>query len=89
MLECGSIIGAMREQESNMRAFCRLLAVCLLMPTVGGSTVHALAGEAELAILSSYIGNWQGESALIGGDEPEPFRCRLARIRPIHWRARE
>jgi hypothetical protein len=37
----------------------------------------ATAGEAELALLSSYVGNWQGQGALVGGDEPEPFRCRL------------
>lgn len=36
------------------------------------------AGQAELDLLSSYIGQWRGESALIGGEQPEPFRCRLA-----------
>lgn len=35
------------------------------------------AAEAELALLSSYVGNWQGQGALVGGDKPEPFRCRL------------
>lgn len=37
----------------------------------------ALAGPAELALLSSYIGEWKGASALVGGKEPEPFSCRL------------
>lgn len=31
----------------------------------------------EMALLTSYIGDWRGESALIGGDRNEPFRCRL------------
>jgi hypothetical protein len=37
----------------------------------------AIAGPAELALLSSYIGEWSGSSALVGGDKPEPFSCRL------------
>lgn len=37
----------------------------------------ALAGPAELALLSSYIGEWKGNSTLVGGREPEPFSCRL------------
>lgn len=36
------------------------------------------AGEAEVELLSSYIGQWQGEGALVGGEVPEPFRCRLS-----------
>lgn len=35
------------------------------------------AGDAELALLTSYVGSWRGEGALVGGDRPEPFRCRL------------
>ncbi|ODT66686.1 MAG: hypothetical protein ABS75_26840 [Pelagibacterium sp. SCN 63-23] len=38
----------------------------------------ALAGPAEEGLLSSYIGNWRGESTLVGGEKPEPFRCRLS-----------
>jgi hypothetical protein len=37
----------------------------------------AIAGPAELALLSGYIGEWSGSSALVGGDKPEPFSCRL------------
>jgi hypothetical protein len=37
----------------------------------------AHAGPTELALLSSYIGEWSGSSALVGGAEPEPFSCRL------------
>ena len=28
-------------------------------------------------MLRTYIGDWRGEGALVGGDRPEPFRCRL------------
>jgi hypothetical protein len=38
----------------------------------------AFAGPSEEALLASYVGNWRGESMLVGGDKPEPFRCRLA-----------
>jgi len=40
-------------------------------------TAPAQAGEVELALLSNYIGQWRGEGALVGGDKPEAFRCRL------------
>lgn len=42
-----------------------------------GLASPARSGEAEVALLSSYIGQWQGAGALVGGEEPEPFRCRL------------
>lgn len=61
-----------------MRAFRVLLAGAILLQAAILSPVIATAGETELAVLTSYIGNWQGEGALVGGDEPEPFRCRLA-----------
>lgn len=38
----------------------------------------AVAGPTEQTLLASYIGNWRGESTLVGGDKPESFRCRLA-----------
>jgi hypothetical protein len=49
-----------------------------LMPLASVGLVQAQAAPAELALLESYVGNWQGEGALVGGDQPEPFRCRLA-----------
>lgn len=61
-----------------MRAFIRAVGAGLLACTLSWGTLPATAGEAELAILTSYVGNWQGEGALVGGDQPEPFRCRLA-----------
>jgi hypothetical protein len=37
----------------------------------------AHAGEAELSLLASYVGSWKGSGALVGGEKPESFRCRL------------
>lgn len=51
-----------------------ILVVCLAIT----GAAPAQSGEAELALLSSYIGNWRGESILVGSDDPEPFRCRLS-----------
>ena len=42
------------------------------------ATIPAQAAQGPLALLESYVGNWQGEGALVGGDRPEPFRCRLS-----------
>jgi len=35
------------------------------------------AGQAELDLLTSYIGSWHGQSVLVGGKAPESFTCRL------------
>ncbi|MEP7239474.1 MAG: hypothetical protein ABI697_01190 [Devosia sp.] len=37
----------------------------------------AFAGPKELALLSSYVGEWSGSSTLVGGAKPERFSCRL------------
>lgn len=37
----------------------------------------ASAGPAELNLLESYVGDWEGAGTLVGGEAPEPFRCRL------------
>ena len=37
----------------------------------------ARSGPAELGLLTSYIGNWNGEGVLVGGEAPEAFTCRL------------
>jgi hypothetical protein len=42
-----------------------------------GTMVPAQAGPAEIALLSSYIGEWSGAGVLKGGKEPQPFKCRL------------
>jgi hypothetical protein len=43
--------------------------------------VMALApgfAQDQMSLLASYIGDWRGESALVGADRNEPFRCRLS-----------
>ncbi len=35
----------------------------------------AVAQDSER--LQVYVGNWSGAGALVGGENPEPFRCRL------------
>ena len=55
------------------------IGVVLLSTSLAGLVPAPLqAAEAEVALLESYIGSWQGEGALVGGDQPEPFRCRLS-----------
>ena len=61
-----------------MKALFQRVALCLLAQSVFLGVLPASAGETELAVLTSYIGSWQGEGALVGGDKPEPFRCRLS-----------
>jgi hypothetical protein len=53
------------------------IAAIFLTGAMAAVPAPAQAGEAEMALLSSYIGDWAGESILQGGDTPEPFRCRL------------
>lgn len=50
--------------------------VSMMLASLVAAPVQA-AGE-ELALLESYVGSWQGEGALVGGDRSEPFRCRLS-----------
>ena len=40
-------------------------------------TVPASSGPAEVELLSSYVGDWAGAGVLVGGQNAEPFRCRL------------
>lgn len=53
-----------------------VVATWLALSTLGIGT--AQAADDPLALLSSYIGQWRGESIMTGGDRPEPFRCRLS-----------
>jgi hypothetical protein len=57
-----------------MMTWWKIAVVVLALPFAGIAPAQA-AGE--IALLESYVGNWQGEGALVGGDQPEPFRCRL------------
>jgi hypothetical protein len=58
-----------------MRLVAKVLSAALLMGLLLSGS--ARAGDAELGLLQSYIGSWVGQSVLTGGDEPEPFACRL------------
>lgn len=57
----------------RLHAMTALAAVMLSSLTVA----PAVAGQAELNLLSSYVGNWSGGGTLVGGEAPESFRCRL------------
>ena len=57
-----------------MKTWWGTIVVVLAMPFV---TLAPVQAAGEIALLESYVGNWQGEGALVGGDQPEPFRCRL------------
>lgn len=53
-----------------LRAFVAFLA--LQMAAVAPSLA-----QGEIALLESYIGDWRGDSALVGVNKNDPFRCRL------------
>jgi hypothetical protein len=61
-----------------MKAFWQRSTMGLMALFLGAAVAPASAGETELTMLTSYIGSWQGEGALVGGDMPEPFRCRMS-----------
>lgn len=51
-----------------------MIAALFLFPLVA---IPAQSGQAELDLLTSYVGKWSGAGVFIGGKEPESFRCRL------------
>ena len=53
------------------------IAAIFLTGAVVAAPAPALSGEAEMALLSSYVGDWAGESVLRAARQDEPFRCRL------------
>ncbi|NGP19377.1 hypothetical protein [Devosia aurantiaca] len=55
----------------------RLLRVVLAALVLQVTAMVPSFAQDQMALLNTYIGNWRGESALIGGDRNEPFRCRL------------
>ncbi|MEO8684728.1 MAG: heme-binding beta-barrel domain-containing protein [Devosia sp.] len=61
-----------------MKASLGAFTICVMAQFLGPVVLPASAGETELAVLTSYVGSWQGEGALEGGDQPEPFRCRMS-----------
>ena len=52
-------------------------AIFLAAAMSGAAAVPAQSAQADIDHLLSYLGSWQGAGALVGGDQPEPFRCRL------------
>jgi hypothetical protein len=55
------------------------VVITMLVVQIGVlSAVPAQSAESDMALLASFIGDWRGEGALVGGDRPEPFRCRLS-----------
>lgn len=54
----------------------RLVMAALILQLAALAPSLAQSGG-EIERLATYIGDWRGESALIGGDRNEPFRCRL------------
>lgn len=54
----------------------RILALAALLGLAG--TGAGWAGPTEESLLKSYVGTWNGESMLVGGQSAEPFRCRLS-----------
>ena len=50
-------------------------AMAVAAMSLTGMATPASSGPVET--LESYIGDWKGAGALVGGQNPEPFRCRL------------
>lgn len=55
----------------------RSLAAAATIAVSSLAVAPAQAGPAEMDLLSSYIGNWKGNGVMMGGQQPEPFRCRM------------
>ncbi len=58
-----------------MRFILKALQIAIAMSVLVAAPSRA--GEAESALLRTYIGNWSGSSVLRGGEQPEAFTCRL------------
>ena len=53
-----------------------LLAIAALA-LFGFASAPVQAGQTELELLSSYVGNWSGAGVMVGGEAPELFKCRM------------
>jgi len=49
----------------------------LLLMAALPAALPVRAGEAEIAFLQGYVGNWRGSGTVTGGAEPEAFTCRM------------
>ena len=55
----------------------RILITLIAVQGLAAAPALAQGASSEMSLLASYIGDWRGESALVGGNRNEPFRCRL------------
>jgi hypothetical protein len=73
-----------------MRSFLKVVVAMVTMCMLFAGPSRA--GDAEVALLRPYIGNWAGSGVLVGGDQPERFSCRLkitqARLVKINYAGR-
>ncbi len=60
----------MRKRLHVVVAIAAMMLSSLLM-------VPVRAGQAEVDLLTAYVGSWQGKGVLVGGKSPESFGCRL------------
>lgn len=60
-----------------MNARVRTFAAAAAIAVSGFAAMPALAGPAEMDLLSSYVGDWKGQGVMVGGEQPEAFRCRM------------
>lgn len=55
----------------------RSIATLVLAALLALPASAAMAGQAQMDLLASYVGNWRGTGKLTGGDQPETFTCRM------------
>jgi hypothetical protein len=60
----------------TMKKYVVTAALAALLQ-IGSVLAPAAAAESNMALLASYTGDWRGNGALVGGEEPEALRCRL------------
>ena len=56
----------------------RVLVAVVALALPASAPAIAQSASPEIEKLTAYSGDWRGESALVGGDRNEPFRCRLS-----------
>ena len=60
------------------RRFLHVVTAIAAIMLSGLFALPAQSGPAELDLLKAYVGEWSGAGVLVGGKEPESFRCRLS-----------
>ena len=59
------------------RTRLKIAAAAAALLISGAMVQPSLSGPVETERLSTYIGSWAGEGTMVGGQQPEEFRCRL------------